>query len=52
MIYADGKKYEGEWLNDKRNGTGNLYDPDGLLIENGNWLNGICISNESNVGTT
>jgi hypothetical protein len=52
MIYADGNKYEGEWLNDKRHGTGNLYDADGRLIESGKWMNDVYNSQSGNGETS
>lgn len=32
---------EGEWLDDKRNGSGSLYDPDGLVIATGKWIDDV-----------
>jgi len=50
MIYADNKKYEGEWLNDKRHGSGSLYDADGIVIETGTWIKGVYNSDTSEEG--
>lgn len=44
MIYADGKKYEGEWVNDKRHGTGSLYNAEGHMIEMGKWIDDVFYS--------
>ena len=34
-IWPDGKKYEGEFLNDKRNGEGIMNFPDGRTYDGG-----------------
>jgi hypothetical protein len=37
--YPDGRKYEGEWLQEERSGQGTLTFPDGSKYE-GQWLDG------------
>ena len=37
--WKDGRKYEGEFLNDKRHGHGKFTLPDGRIYEGG-WFNG------------
>ena len=39
------KKYEGQWLDDKRHGAGKFYDADGTVIETGKWNWGVFNSN-------
>ena len=38
LQYPDGKRYEGEWSNNKRNGEGTCVYSDGEKYE-GQWLN-------------
>ena len=40
MTNSDGSKYDGEFKEDKRHGTGTLTDPDGSIIYNGEWEKG------------
>jgi hypothetical protein len=40
-VYPDGRKYEGEWKNDKMNGHGTLFDKNGNIIREGEWINGV-----------
>ena len=37
--YPDGRRYEGYYLNDKKNGTGTMIMPDGRKYE-GEWKDG------------
>tara|TARA_B110000305_G_C18976336_1_gene419551 strand:+ start:232 stop:372 length:141 start_codon:yes stop_codon:yes gene_type:complete len=37
--WPDGRKYEGDYVNDKKEGSGNFYWPDGRKYEGG-WKNG------------
>jgi hypothetical protein len=39
MTWKDGKKYEGEYVNDKMEGAGVLYEP-GIGIFHGSWMKG------------
>lgn len=45
MIYADGKKYLGEWKGDNQNGIGIQHWPEGKTYDGG-WTNG----NEDGLG--
>ncbi len=38
MRYADGRVYEGQYLNDKRSGRGVIRGADGTIIEEGRYL--------------
>ena len=40
MRYADGRVYEGQWLNGKASGHGVLRGADGTIIEEGRYLDG------------
>jgi len=40
-VYPDGRKYDGEWKNDKMNGHGTLFDKNGNIIREGEWINGV-----------
>ena len=37
--------YEGNYLNDKRYGHGKIYDKDGIIVFEGEFINGINIEN-------
>ena len=39
-FYPDGRKFEGQWLNGKRNGHGTLFSSDGQIIYEGEWKDG------------
>jgi L1 cell adhesion molecule like protein len=39
FTWPDGRKYEGEYVEDKKEGKGVFYWPDGRQYK-GNWLNG------------
>ena len=34
-------RYNGEWLNDEPNGEGSLFDENGVLLNKGEWVNGV-----------
>ena len=38
MLWSDGSKYEGHWINDSANGKGRLIHGDGDIYE-GDWVN-------------
>ena len=40
MIYKDGTKYQGEFINDKVEGYGLYYNKEGRLVYEGYWKNG------------
>jgi hypothetical protein len=48
FVFADGRKYEGEFRNDQMHGPGKLFAPDGKLIVDGEWENG-QLKNQNNV---
>ena len=39
FTWPDGRKYEGEFINDKKEGYGTFYWPDGKIYK-GNWKDG------------
>lgn len=38
-IWEDGRKYQGDYYNDKKHGNGRYYWPDGKMFQ-GTWVNG------------
>jgi len=41
MFYSDGMVYEGDWVQDKRNGIGILFLPSGMVQQQGRWEEGV-----------
>ena len=39
LVYADGSKYVGDFVDIKRHGQGKLYDANGTLLKSGEWMN-------------
>jgi hypothetical protein len=39
FIYKEGSKYKGEWRDNKMEGYGTLYYPNGIVAYEGQWLN-------------
>jgi hypothetical protein len=37
--YTDGSRYEGDWIDGKRNGNGAFYNQDGIKLYDGEWRN-------------
>lgn len=44
MEWADGRKYEGEWSNNKKNGQGKETRADGI-VKQGTWKEGKRVQN-------
>lgn len=40
FIYSDGSRYTGNWVDDKEQGTGYLFDADGNQLHHGVWYEG------------
>lgn len=40
-VLAKGGKYEGEWENGTRHGTGTYYYPDGVRVYRGEWKHNV-----------
>ena len=44
-INPAGEQYIGEFVSGKKHGSGKLYNKEGKLIQNGNWLNDKFLGN-------
>lgn len=47
FTFSDGTKYVGEFRNDKQNGIGAVYGSNGLMINQGIWVDDSLVSSES-----